>query len=254
MSLTACAALVERADPDRFLATMAAPLDARARLWPLYACNVELSRAPWVSAEPLVAAMRLQWWVDTLEGMGQGARFPAHEVAGPVAELVAERGLPADLLAQIAEARRADLEPEPFADAEDFARYLDATAGNLMWLAALALGAPAGAEAVVRDYAFGAGLANYLRAVPELVGRGRSPLPAGVDAAALAREGLDRMARVRGRDLPRAARVALWPGWQAKAILQQAHSAPGRIMEGSLGPSEFARRGGLLFRAVTGRI
>ena len=41
-ALAACAALVERADPDRFAATMAAPVAARARLWPLYALNIEV--------------------------------------------------------------------------------------------------------------------------------------------------------------------------------------------------------------------
>ncbi len=49
MSIAACAALVERGDPDRFAATMAAPMAARARLWPLYALNLEAARAPWVT-------------------------------------------------------------------------------------------------------------------------------------------------------------------------------------------------------------
>ncbi len=47
MSLEACAALVERGDPDRHAAAMAAPPAARARLWPLYAFNLEGgARAP----------------------------------------------------------------------------------------------------------------------------------------------------------------------------------------------------------------
>ena len=45
---SACAALVERGDPGRFRATMAAPLAARRVLFPLYAFNLEVARAPWV--------------------------------------------------------------------------------------------------------------------------------------------------------------------------------------------------------------
>ena len=60
MSLQACAELVERGDPDRFLATMAAPVALRATLFPLYAFNVEIARAPWVTQEPMIAEMRLQ--------------------------------------------------------------------------------------------------------------------------------------------------------------------------------------------------
>ena len=47
----ACAALVHRADPDRFMAVMAAPVPARPLLFPLYALNVEVARAPWVTQE-----------------------------------------------------------------------------------------------------------------------------------------------------------------------------------------------------------
>ncbi len=71
MSLAACAALVERGDPDRFLAVMAAPAWARARLFPLYAFNLEVARAPWVTEEPMIAEMRLQWWRDVVESAGR---------------------------------------------------------------------------------------------------------------------------------------------------------------------------------------
>jgi len=64
--LVACAKLVERGDPLRFRTVMAAPLHARRVLFPLYAFNVEVSRAPWVTQEPMIAEMRLQWWRDAL--------------------------------------------------------------------------------------------------------------------------------------------------------------------------------------------
>ena len=45
MSIADCAALVEKGDPDRFLATMSVPVAAREVLFPLYAFNVEVTRA-----------------------------------------------------------------------------------------------------------------------------------------------------------------------------------------------------------------
>jgi phytoene synthase len=73
MSLQACADLVARGDPDRFRATMATPPEARAVLFPIYAFNLEVSRAPWVTEEPMIAEMRLQFWRDVAEEIGQGA-------------------------------------------------------------------------------------------------------------------------------------------------------------------------------------
>ena len=46
MSLDGCADLVARGDPDRFDALMAMPRAARARLLPLFAFHIEISRAP----------------------------------------------------------------------------------------------------------------------------------------------------------------------------------------------------------------
>jgi phytoene/squalene synthetase len=65
--LEACAALVERSDPDRFRVAMAAPPAAREVLFPLYAFNLEVARAPWATREPMLAEMRLQWWRDQVE-------------------------------------------------------------------------------------------------------------------------------------------------------------------------------------------
>ena len=116
MSLDACARLVEQGDPDRFAATMAAPLAARARLLPLYAFNLEVARAPWVASEPMIAEMRLQWWRDVLDDPARRA----HEVAGPLHDLIREAALPVDVLDRMAAARRWDVWREPFEDRAAF--------------------------------------------------------------------------------------------------------------------------------------
>ncbi|KAB2881303.1 MAG: phytoene synthase, partial [Albidovulum sp.] len=80
MSIEACARLVEEGDPERFAATMAAAPEARLRLWPLYAVNLEIARAPWAAREPMLAEMRLQWWIDTLRELAAGGARAGHPV------------------------------------------------------------------------------------------------------------------------------------------------------------------------------
>ncbi len=254
MSLAACAALVERGDPDRFLAAMAAPPPLRAVLFPLYAFNLEVARAPYVTEEALIAEMRLQWWRDTVQEAAEGAPSRAHEVAGPLATLIRDRALPVALLDAAILARRWDIGREAFADGAALRRHLEVTAGNLAWLACLGIGVPAALESGVRQAAFAGGVANWLLAVPEYERRGRRPLvdgrPEGV--ARLAAEGLAALRAARRQDL-RAAAPVLRAFWRAGAILGQAERAPGLVAEGRLGTSEFRRRGGLMLRAALGR-
>lgn len=248
-----CAALVEKSDPDRFLATMAAPPAARGSLFTLYAFNLEVARAPWVTKEPLLAQMRLQFWRDVVEGAGIEAA-PAHEVAGPLAALIVEKQLPRAVLLALIAAREADLERAPFADEAVLWTYLEATSGGLMQLCVRALGGAG--DDLARDLGAAQGLANYLMAVPALEAAGRLPLPDGRPraVAALAREGLDRLARGRAAqgEIAHAARPALLAAWRAGALLKQAARAPERVAAGALGQSEFARRGSLLWKAMTG--
>ncbi|MGV8987846.1 MAG: squalene/phytoene synthase family protein [Cypionkella sp.] len=252
MTLDACAALVERGDPDRFAAVMAAPQQARPKLWPLYAFNLEVARAPWVTQQPLIAEMRLQFWRDMLE-----AKTPrAHEVAGPAHALLQETPGIAPLLDRVIEARRHDITREPFASDAAFEAYIEDTAATLMWAAALALGAEAKAEPAFRALGWAAGLANYLRAVPTLVARNLQPLPDADPKAIrnLAAEGLHRLHRARAArsSFGRASPAAL-AAWAAGPLLAQAFDNPTRVAEGTLALSEFRRRGGLLWMAATGR-
>lgn len=251
MTVDACARLVERGDPDRFLAVMAAPAPARARLFPLYAFNLEVARAPWVTQEPMIAEMRLQWWRDVVAEPSPRA----HEVVAPLHALIQDHRLPLDVIDRLIEARRWDIYRDAFADEAALDAYLDDTGAGLMWLAALSLGAVAQDETAVRAYGWAAALANYLRAVPELEARGRMPLvdgrPAGVQH--LARRGLLRLQAARRGAIGRPARAALLAGWQTEAILRKAVLDPAAVAESRLQTAEFTRRGKLLWQAVTGQ-
>jgi phytoene synthase len=257
MSVEACAALVERGDADRFAAVMAAPVALRGRLFVLYAFNLEVARAPWVTKEPMIAEMRLQWWRDVVAEAGAGKPARAHEVAGPLSALIGEAGLPVEVMDRLIEARRWDVYRDPFEDRAAFDAYLADTAGGLMWLAGLACGAGPEPEAPLRELGWAAGLAGFLRAVPELEARGRVPLVDGraEAVAALAREGLERLTVARGglRRLG-AAGAATLGAWQAEGLLRLAAREPGRVAEGGLALSEFGRRWGLLRAAIRGRV
>ena len=84
----ACARTVEQGDPDRFRTVMAAPVTARSVLFPLYAFNVEVARAPWVTQEAMIAEMRLQWWRDALEEIATDAEVRKHEVTTPLGSVL----------------------------------------------------------------------------------------------------------------------------------------------------------------------
>lgn len=257
MTVAACAALVERGDPDRFAAVMAAPLAARARLFVLYAFNLEVARAPWVTKEPMIAEMRLQWWRDVVAEAGAGKPARAHEVAGPLSALIREADLPVAVLDHLVEARRWDVYRDPFADLAAFDAYLEDTAGGLMWLAGRTLGAGPGAERGLRGLGWAAGLAAFLRAVPELESRGRVPLVDGrpTALASLARDGLARINAARA-ELRRLgpARAATLAAWQAESLLRLVAHDPARVAAGRLAVSEFRRRSGLLRAALWGGI
>lgn len=249
MSVAACAELVRKGDPDRFRAVLAAPRAVRAQLLPLYAFNLEVARAPWVTQEPLIAEMRLQWLRDVVANAASGAAR-AHEVAGPLHDLIRDFGLPIPALDRLIAARRWDIHRDPHDGAEGLTAYLEDTGAGLMWLAARALGAPDTAETAVRAFGWASAAAMYLRAVPALQARGRQPLPDGVTLEALARMGLARLAEARqGRKaVPREVAPALLAGWQTEALLRQ-------VVGGRSSPelAEAGKRWGLLWQALSGR-
>jgi hypothetical protein len=106
----------------------------------------------------------------------------------------------------------------------------------------------------VRDFARGSGAAAYLRALPELVARGRRPLPPDTTPADLAREGLDALARARAERarVPGDVAPALLAGWRAAPALARALAEPQAAVEGRLETSEFRARAALLARSLTG--
>ncbi|WP_422395568.1 squalene/phytoene synthase family protein [Roseovarius phycicola] len=249
--LTACAGIVERGDPDRFAATMAAPVAARLKLFPIYAFNVEVARAPWVTQESMIAEMRLQWWRDVLEEIAKGGPVRRHEVATPLAKVL--KPDMARRLDAAVEARRWDIYRDPFEDRAAFRGHVENTSGLLLLAAARALGEVEETPVLKAGYALG--LCNWLRAVPALERAGRVPLFDGRPEAvrALAEEGLAALAEARGAGLPRTVRPAMLALWQVEGLLTQVIRDPGAVAEDRIALSQFRRRFGLMVKAVLGR-
>ncbi|UWQ20300.1 squalene/phytoene synthase family protein [Jannaschia sp. W003] len=228
--IAACAALVARGDPPRFRAAMAAPVALRRMLLPLYAFNLEVARAPWVTKEQLIALMRLQWWRDALGEIAEGKPVRRHEVVTPLAAVLDPKG--ARALDDAVAARERDLDAEPPADVAELLAHVDRTAGTLLWTAARLAGAED--EAAARDAGRAQGAANLLLAVPELVKRGRHPLPHGdpaEHAAALAEEGLAALGRFRAARVPKEARPVFLVLPEAEAALRRIARDPASVVD-----------------------
>lgn len=243
MSLQACADLLSRGDPDRFAAVMAAPVAARPVLLPLFAFNLEVARAPWVSEEGLIAEMRLQWWVDALDEIAAGGVIRRHEVVTPLAEVLSPDL--ARTLQRNPEARRRDAHRRPMGTVLELETYLRDTAGVLMWVAARSLSEKVD-EPRAMAVGTASGLANYLLAVPEFLARGQNPLP-DMSEAEFAELLQSHLASVKGRAPDHAARVAEVQAWRARGILKRALADPAAIATGGLGEAPIRRQVSLLW-------
>lgn len=226
--LHACAQMVEQGDADRFASTMAAPVAARAVLFPIYAFNLEISKIPWMTADPMLAQMRYQWWLDALQS---GAPQDRHQVLTPLAPALAGQGT--ELAIQLVQARQTDLERAPFANHDALVHYLDQTSGNLMLLAYQSLGGAQ--QQLARDLGRALGAARYLQALPQLQAQGRTPLPPDTSHQDLAKIGKQALIRARSK---RKRKDPGFPALQAAALcapmlhrkpLSQAHTRARRL-------------------------
>lgn len=223
---------VRAADPDRYFSALFAPAPLRPHLVALYAFNAEIARVAETVREPMLGAIRLEWWRETAEGASKGAPRN-HDVAKGLAMLFAAHPVAlADVEALIA-ARSFDTSADHFADFAALEDFLDRTSGAVMRLAAQILG---GDPARVREAGLAYGLTGLLRALPFHNNRHKLYLPLDLMAALHvtpeeffhAERGDPRVAAairqtaLRARDHFLAARAAPRPGPALAAILPAA--------------------------------
>jgi phytoene/squalene synthetase len=167
------AASLRAADPDRYFSALFAPVSVRASLFALYAFNAEVARVAEAVREPMLGAIRLEWWRETAEGASK-ANPRNHDVARGLAALFASGAVAlADLEALIA-ARAFDSSADRFADFAALQSYLDSTSGAVMRMAARILG---GRPELTREAGLAYGLTGLVRSLPFHNGRHKLYLP-----------------------------------------------------------------------------
>lgn len=179
---------LRRHDRDRYQTALFAPADRRESLFALYAFNREIARIRESVREPMMGAMRLQWWRDALDEIYAGARPRRHEVVEPLAAAIAAHRLSTTHFTALLDARVADLAEEPPASMAALEAYAAGSSGSLVLLALEILGVD---DATVRTAGNAVGiayaLAGLLAAAPFHARQHRVYLP----QAAIEQYGLD---------------------------------------------------------------
>lgn len=176
-SLSPLGAYVRQHEPDRFFTTLFAPPDRREAAFALAGLHHELGRAREVASNPLIAAIRLQWWRDAIGEAAAGKPPRKHEVAEPLHAAIAAGLLDAPGLLALADAREAELEEEGIPSAAAFAAYLRGAHGGLAVAMGRLLGATGPELLALQEHGAAQGLAALLRNTGLLASRGRCLLP-----------------------------------------------------------------------------
>lgn len=249
----ALVARVQKVDPARTLAARLAPQLEADRLIGLYAFQYEIARVSESVSEPMLGAIRLQWWREAVDEIRVGKPVRAHDTAQGLEDVLApiKMAYPLSLLDEMIDARERDLDETPFETIQSLNDYAAATAGTLTLAAASALAKDTIAEPVQvglrnagRAWAL-AGLARETAIAQQFDARPRLPIRLGADEiAAEARAAYDAAKRaLRGAPpelLPAYAYATLVPSLTQRFTLEAA--------------SPLAMRWRILKSAITGGI
>jgi 15-cis-phytoene synthase len=165
-------------DPDRALAALFAPRDARDDLFALYAFNVELARIAEQVSEPDLGAIRLQWWREAIEQAGKG-EATGQPVADAFGAAMRHHALSSERIAALISARLFDIGTKIMPDWQALEAYLEDTASTLFTLAAQILGGRnRELETTTVPAGIAYGLTGLMRALPVHTAQGRVYLPA----------------------------------------------------------------------------
>ena len=165
-------------DPDRTLAALFAPSEARADLLTLIAFNVELARIAGQVSEPDLGTIRLQWWRDALDKAARG-ETSGHPAADALGALLSRRKLSRERLDVMIDARAFDLATKIMPDVGALETYLHDTAGAMFALGAEVLGVRGpSVELAAAQGGLAYGLTGLMRALPVHAAQGRVDLPA----------------------------------------------------------------------------
>jgi len=176
-------------DRDRFNATLVLPAKTRPLVQALYAFGAEIAQVRERVSEPPVGEIRLQWWVDVLQGQ-RGHEAEKNPLSAQLLAVIERFALPTPPLVRLLGARRFDLYDDPMADINSFEGYAGETNCVLYQLAAMIInaGKDAGAADAAGHIGVAHALTGHLRALPVTARRGQIVLPWAVFAQAGAGE------------------------------------------------------------------
>lgn len=144
--ITLSADMIEQAAqvaPDQTLATSFLAPEARAGMIALILFTHEVARARQAVSEPMLAAIRLQWWREALDEIYTGKTVRAQPTALALAEAIRAFNLPRPWFDALVDAFGAEQDDVPFETWTELAEHGDQTYGNFNRLALLIAGAPA---------------------------------------------------------------------------------------------------------------
>lgn len=172
-----CATLVRAHDFPRYASTLFVPPAHLRPMLALYAFNLDVARIPHQVSQPLPGEIRLQWWIDLLEGQGHGG-VEGHPVAAELMRAIRADNLPVGPLLRLIEARKFDLYNDPMPTLVALEAYLDDTGSTLFSTAALIL-APTSPqiEHAARHAGIAHGLIRIIARLPRDASRRQLYLP-----------------------------------------------------------------------------
>ncbi|RDI60089.1 phytoene/squalene synthase family protein [Microvirga subterranea] len=194
-----CESLVREGDPDRYWASLYAPVDRRPHLYALYAFNFEVARIREAVREALVGEIRLQWWRDALQGEARGD-VRANPVAAALDDTIVKFRLPRQALVDLIDARVFDLYDDPMPSLNDLEGYCGETSSSLIRLSSMVLaqGRDPGSADAAGHGGVAYAITGLLRAFPWHARQGQVYVPADI----LEKHGVVRDDIVTGRGGP----------------------------------------------------
>lgn len=173
-----CEELVRDHDRDRWLADGLLPEQKRQHALAIHAFSYEVARIRETIHEAMPGEIRLQWWIDAIEGEARGD-VAAHPVAAALIDTIRRFSLRRSGFVNLLEARRFDLYDDAMPTLNDLEGYAGETASVLFIEVAQVL--CDGADPKAADAAGNAGVAyaltGLMRALPIHARRNQVYLP-----------------------------------------------------------------------------
>jgi len=172
---------LKQLDRDRYNASLVVGENSRRGVQALSAFAAEVARVRELVSEPTPGEIRIQWWVDLLEGTEHGA-VRANPVADALMETIDRYDLPSGPLRRLLAARRFDLYDDPMPDIETFEGYAGETNSVLYQFSSMIMngGNDAGAADAAGHIGVAHALIGHLRALPVTASRAQLFLPLSV--------------------------------------------------------------------------